>query len=103
MRENEPSRADAPPDQNRPSSTCDTTRVIYIGRYFPVKERANYTSMSEKPLPPNGDYETSLQPRSHNEYQLQNSPKTNSPYNFSNGPASFPPLATMVKIGRAHV
>src|SRR3546814_4558999 len=39
---------------------------------FPVNERANYTSMSEKSLPPHGDYEMSLQPRSHNEYQPQN-------------------------------
>src|SRR3546814_7518396 len=34
LRGHEPSRADAPPDQNGPSSTCDTPRVIYIGRYF---------------------------------------------------------------------
>src|SRR3546814_5205435 len=54
---------------------------------FPVNERANYTSMSEKSLPPHGDYEMSLQPRSHNEYQPQNPQKANSPYHLSNGAA----------------
>src|SRR3546814_6076360 len=73
---------------------------------FPVNERANYTSMSEKSLPPHGDYEMSLQPRSHNEYQPQNPQKANSPYHLSNGAASLLRLVTIAdstEIGRAHV
>src|SRR3546814_2614602 len=62
---------------------------------FPVNERANYTSMSEKSLPPHGDYEMSLQPRSHNEYQPQNPQKANSPYHLSNGAASLLRLVTI--------
>src|SRR3546814_10071890 len=69
---------------------------------FPVNERANYTSMSEKSLPPHGDYEMSLQPRSHNEYQPQNPQKANSPYHLSNGAASLLRLVTIADRSEEH-